>query len=182
MTEEPVTSANQLSLVPSETQYRQLDGNREIRVVVPFLDYIVDGRPLRAMLREAGYHDDLVTVLCRPWPQAAAETVEQLMGGATGQALGVDMLVCKLCGDRDCGALVADVTAKADRVTWTNWHFTNPGGAEPVAALRDLAFERERYVALLQTAAATVAELPYDEDANRPRRFLWPWQWGWRLP
>ena len=24
--------------------------------------------------------------------------------------------------------------------------------------------------------------MPYDELEHQGRRFLWPWQWGWRMP
>jgi hypothetical protein len=29
---------------------------------------------------------------------------------------------------------------------------------------------------------ALLQAMPYDELAHRGKRFLWPWEWGWRLP
>lgn len=178
----PATPTSQLSLVVSEASYQYIDGNREMRIAVPFLDYLVNGTSLRAMLREAGYGEGLVTGLCRPWPGSTEKTVKELLGGAAGRALAVDMLVCKVCGDRDCGALLADVIVDDERVTWTNWRFTASNGSNPTAELPQLTFERGPYETVLRAAPAAVAELPYGEKVNRARRVLWPWQWGWRLP
>ena len=173
---------NELSLEPSETTYRNLDGNRLMTRSVPFLDYVVDGTPLRVMLRDAGYDNDSVTGLCRSWPGSAEQTAAALLRGGSDREAGIDILVCAVCGDRDCGALVADVFLGTETVTWAAWRFADSSGMEPIQALPRFTFDRIRYEELLRTAPAAAAALPYDEQANRPRRFLWPWQWGWRLP
>lgn len=59
-----------MSLEPSGTTYRSLDGNRQMTRSVPFLDYVVDGTSLRVMLRDAGYDNDSVS-------EAAAEALVQ---------------------------------------------------------------------------------------------------------
>ena len=61
---------NALSLEPSGTTYRSLDGHRRMTRSVPFLDYVVDGTPLRVMLRDAGYDNAAVS-------EAAAEALVQ---------------------------------------------------------------------------------------------------------
>ena len=35
---------------------------------------------------------------------------------------------------------------------------------------------------MLTSAYERIAAMPYDELDHRGRRFLWPWQWGWRMP
>lgn len=169
-----------LRLSPAEAAYTSVDGDRELRVVVPFLDYVVDGASLRELARAAGYGGGFVTGLCRAWPDAVAPTVADLLGGRGPEH--VDLLVCEACGDRDCGALLAVVTVDADRVTWHDWRSASSDGTRTVDGLPRLCFDRRAYEAAVAAAPAAVARLPYDDRADRPRRLLWPWQWGWRLP
>lgn len=173
--------SSELKLAPAEVSYLLEDGNQEMTVRVPFLDYLVDDISLREMLGERG--EDLVTGLCRAWqPEATTSTVEALTGGGGGELAAVEMLVCRVCGDPDGGALLADVEVAVNRVVWRNWKWTDYAGAEPVPGLPALTFERQAYMTVVGHAAAGVAALPYDEKSNKPRRFLWPWQWGWRMP
>ena len=45
-----------------------------------------------------------------------------------------------------------------------------------------LTFDRSGYEAVFADAYEQVAAFAYDELAHHGRRFLWPWQWGWRVP
>jgi hypothetical protein len=72
----------------------------------------------------------------------------------------------------------------ADFVTWTNFSWEN-GYEEPSAAVNTpdtIAFRRSNYETEMGGAYDRVAALAYDELAHCGRKFLWPWQWGWRLP
>src|SRR3954466_14242369 len=125
---------NRLSLMSSEVTRTSQIGSKQVRTTVPFLDFVVDGTSLRAMAQTAGYGSDFVTSLCRAWvPTHVAKAVDLLVGAKSDGGAGVDMLVCTVCGDRDCGAVLGDVTVTDDVVTWSNWRWTNyeqPG--EPI--------------------------------------------------
>lgn len=45
-----------------------------------------------------------------------------------------------------------------------------------------ISFGRAGYEAAFADAHERVADFPYDELAHHGRRFLWPWQWDWKLP
>jgi len=47
---------------------------------------------------------------------------------------------------------------------------------------KPLSFDRALYQNAFADAFERLASFPYDDMAHRGRRFLWPWQWGWRLP
>lgn len=182
-TDSDIPTHQQLALVPHEEAHANQVGSRQVQTVVPFLDFVVDGLSLRTMAKNAGYGVDFVTPLCRRWvPSHVEAAVERLLRGNSASGEPVDMLVCSVCGDRDCGALLADVTVSNEQVGWSNWRWTNfdPAGGEDVD-LPTMRFQRSAYEQLLATAVASVAALPYDETADRPR-MLWPWQRGRRLP
>lgn len=174
----------QLTLVPREASFASVEGLwRSVQQSVPFLDFVVDGVSLRTMAAHAGYGTDFVTPLCRCWSAShVATAVDQLLGGDEASGELVEMLVCKVCGDRDCGAILAEVTVGAEDVIWSDWRWTDfhPGDAERID-MPTVRFERVAYEQLVSGAAALVAALPYEQTAGRRRRF-WPWQWGWRLP
>jgi len=52
-------------------------------------------------------------------------------------------------------------------------HWWAPSGSNR----RPTDFER-----VFSSAPERLSGMPYDELAHRGRGFLWPWQWGWRLP
>jgi len=173
----------QLTLARSERINVEVAGSKEVQHVVPFLDLLIDDVSLRTVIQNAGYGVDFVTMLCPRWlPSSVDATVQQLLRGNDGTGEPVDMLVCPVCADRDCGAVLADVTVTEHEVSWSNWRWTNydPVGGEDLD-LPIMRFQRDAYEQLLESAAASVAALAYDEPAASPR-FLWPWQWGWRLP
>jgi hypothetical protein len=172
----------QLALVPREESFASQEGTSRVQQSVSFLDFVVDGASLRSMAEHAGYGVGFVTPLCRRWVAShVGAAVDQLLRGNGASGEPVDMLVCSVCGDRGCGAVVADVTVEAEQVVWSSWRWMNyqvEGEHIDMPAMR---FERGSYEQLVSGAAALVAALPSVETADR-RRLLWPWQWGWRLP
>jgi len=173
----------QLTLARSERIHVMVERSQEVQQVVPFLDLLIDGVSLRTMVQKAGCGDDFATMLCPRWvPSSVDSTVQTLLRGNSATGEPVDMLVCPVCADRDCGAVLADVTVTEQEVAWSNWRWTNyePASGESLD-LPTMRFERGAYQQLLESAAASVAALPYDEPAARPRSFR-PWRWGWRLP
>lgn len=173
----------QLTLVPREESYASQEGSSQVPQQVPFLDFVVDGLSLRTMAKHAGYGGDFVTPLCRRWAASrVAAAVDQLLRGNCASGESVEMLVCSVCGDRGCGAVLADVTVETEQVVWSGWRWADSDSAKSeLIDMPTMRFERGAYAQSVSGAAALVAALPYDETTDR-RRMLWPWQWGWRLP
>ena len=161
-----------------------LDGNVMRYPESHFLDFIIDGEPLAEWLSEPG---NLVTPLNRAWLPTVPDAVGELLGSRSTPGLAdgrVALLVCGTCGDLGCGALTARLSVTAESVTWADFRWEDgfrPSSAA-TAAPQAFVFRRSEYDAAFGDAYERVAALPYDELAHRGRRFLWPWQWGWRLP
>lgn len=99
----------------------------------------------------------------------------------------VALLVCGVCGDLGCGAVTARLNVSRDQVTWSE--FLWEGGVGGVTSIDvehefdgRIVFDRAGYEAMLTSAYERIAAMPCDELEHRGRRFLWPWQWGWRMP
>lgn len=173
-----------LGLRPEKVEVQVLDGNRTRRPVSHFLDLLVDGSSLLRSVRSADGH---VTELNRAWLPSVPETVEVLLGRRQHPELAVGrvpLLVCAPDGDLGCGALTTALALDGERVSWSDFRWED-GYREPrdVVELRTAVhFDRRPYEAVLHQARGRVAELPHDEAEHRSRGFLWPWQWGWRLP
>ncbi len=71
-----------------------------------------------------------------------------------------------------------------DTITWSDFAWDN--GCEPTDPISEapnsVTFRRTNYAAELMTAEKRVAAFPFDQLAHEGRKFLWPWQWGWRFP
>jgi hypothetical protein len=147
-----------------------------------FLDFVVDGRSLR----DLAVGDETVTPLSRPWLEDVGDEVDRLMGRRPTDGLepGRSMLlVCRVDGHRDCGALTAQISVTDVQVTWSDWRWESFRRPEPIDALTaPLTFDRQQYEEALSLAPKRVASMPYDVLAHRGKHFLWPWQWGWRVP
>lgn len=160
------------------------DGNLTRHPQSHFLDFVVDGHSLSELLAESR---DLVTGLNRTWLSCVQATIDKLIGrrATPGLATGrVALVVRGHCGDLNCGAVTASLRIDDDTVTWADV-LREDGYSEPSAiagAPKAMIFNRSEYEGVLRTAYEKVAELPYDELDHRGRKFLWPWQWGWRLP
>ena len=47
--------------------------------------------------------------------------------------------------------------------------------------LGPMVFDRDQYEHTLAEAVPRVDDLPFDVTEFRGKRFLWPWEWGWRV-
>lgn len=47
--------------------------------------------------------------------------------------------------------------------------------------LAPMVFDRAQYEHALAEAVPRVDDLPFDVTEFRGKRFLWPWEWGWRV-
>ena len=145
-----------------------------------FLDWVVDGAPLRDSIIGT---KALVTPLNRPWLSEVAKSVEALTGRASEAELPagrVGVFLCAVCGDVDVSAVLG---LHESTVTWSDLRWEDATSPLPVEGFPStLTFERTEYERALARAYARVASFPYEELDHRGRRFLWPWQWGWRLP
>lgn len=165
---------SELALAAGETSYLSHVGRRASTVAVPFVDLVVDGTSLRAVLGDEWQLQDRVTGLSPRWPRALQQaTLDDLAPTGAGHAPGVAMLVCSVCADRDCGALLADVTADAATVTWSGWQFTDYAGTDSVD-VPTFVFDREAYTSTLAHARALIDALPYaDVDQGRTIAHRW---------
>lgn len=149
-----------------------------------YLDFVIDGQSLATRLRIAR---GLATLMNRAWLPAVSGAIDELLGKRPTDGLDpgrVALYVCGDCGDLGCGAVTATLLVDNDRVTWSDFAWDN--GYEPTDSIDhapdSIAFATADYADIFSDAKQRVAEFPYDELAHEGRKFLWPWQWGWRLP
>ena len=179
------TGRDRLDLVAEQVQLQDVDGNITRRPVSHFLALSVNGRSLADFLLHGG---DFVTNLNRAWsPGVVPEAVSIFLGTAQEPDLDsgrIPLLVCAACGDIGCGALTAALTLTEETVTWAGFRWADwSAELRPVEGLpNEMCFDRVQYEEEFAHAVERVRELPYDEEEHKLRRFLWPWQWGWRLP
>jgi hypothetical protein len=178
-----MTDTSTFALQRSVRRVSVMDGDVARHPASHFLDFVIDGRSLLQHLPDSG---DLVTGLNRPWLSSVPDTIDELTGrrATPGLAAGrVALLVCGVCGDLDCGAVTASLRMDDDAVTWTDvlWDDAYSESSAVAEVPSAMTFNRSEYEAVLRKAYEEVAELPYDELDFRVRKFLWPWQWGWRL-
>ncbi len=174
-----------LRLEPAVVTHAFEDGNITRYPESHFLDLVVNNRSVRATVGEPAR--DLVTELNRPWLPAVPEAVSKFLGRRPSEDLAperVALLVCAVDGDLGCGQLTAALEVGDAEVSWSDFLWED-GRADPrpVEHLHQpVVFDRARYEATFAGAYERVAAFSYDELAHHGRRFLWPWQWGWRLP
>ncbi|HEX8081799.1 MAG TPA: hypothetical protein VF557_16425 [Jatrophihabitans sp.] len=174
-----------LRLEPAVATGAFLDGNIMRQPESHFLDLVVDGQSMRTLAAEQA--QDYVTELNRPWLHEVANTVDRFLGRRADEfpAPGrVALLVCPHDGDLGCGQLTAALTFGAAEVTWSDFRWEDDRfDPRPEEHLdQALTFSRAQYESAFADAYRRLAAFSYDELAHRGRRFLWPWQWGWRLP
>lgn len=175
-------SVHVLRLEPAATVRTWEDGKYRRTLEHHFLDFMIDGRSLRHIAHEP----DMVTPLSRPWLEDVPTEVERLLGRRETDGLSAGraaLLVCRVDGDAACGALTARIQTSHAHVSWTDWLWETDLGGLPVEGYPgDVMFDRTAYEAELAAAFAVVQDMPYDEPAHSGKRFLWPWEWGWRMP
>jgi hypothetical protein len=161
------------------------DGNITRHPESHFLDFVVNGRSPRSAAWTPG--PDLVTELNRAWLPSVPDAVDRLLGRRPSEDLApgrVALLVCSVCGDLGCGQLTAALEIRDAEICWSDFRWED-GMSEPRPAeqlTQRLTFDRNSYEAAFADAYEQVAAFPYDELAHHGRRFLWPWQWGWKIP
>lgn len=122
-----------------------------------FLDVIIDGRPLRTMIANA---EEQVSPFADTWvPSAVRDAAAALLARRPDPRLEpgrVALLVCRECGDIDCGAVTARVTASDEHVTWTDFRWDGASETEPEDLLRELdpgfTFDRDAYERTIREA------------------------------
>lgn len=159
------------------------DGNVTRYPESHYLDYAIDGQILTERLPVAR---GMVTPLNRAWLPTVNGAIEELLGRRRTEGLNpgrVALFVCGECGNLGCGAVTANLVVEDDRVSWS--HFAWDNGYEPTDPIENapdsIAFARADYTDVFAGAEERIAAFPYDELAHVGRKFLWPWQWGWRL-
>jgi hypothetical protein len=173
-----------LTLEPAVLRRTFIDGNVTRHPESHYLDWVVDGQSLHERIPLAR---GLTTALNRAWLPTVVDAIEELHARRQAEGLGPDRIalyVCGECGDLGCGAVTATLTAASDTITWSDFAWDNGHEAtDPIAdAPAILTFTAKTYADAFKDAEARVAAMPYDPLAHEGRRFLWPWQWGWRLP
>lgn len=180
-----VVALDRLELVPDHVELRVYDGNITRRPVSHFLDYVVNGQSLIRLLKGGG---DYVTNLNRAWvPAVVPKHVAVMLGRQQDSDLTpgrVPLVVCAMDGDIGCGAVTAALSLTPETVSWSDFRWET--GTEQVDVPEGLpgalTFDSRQYEQEIAQAVRRVSELPYDQAEHSPRAFLWPWQWGWRLP
>ena len=173
-----------LTLRPAVLRREWLDGNITRYPESHYLDLVVDGRSFSAIAHGPA---NMVAPLNRAWLPTVPDAIRELLGERPTEGLSegrTSLLVCGTCGDLACGAVTVSLRVVDDTVTWSKFAWEN--AYEPATRIdgapASVAFDRRDYADVLTNAYGRIAEFPYDELAHRGRKFLWPWQWGWRLP
>ncbi len=125
-------ATNVLTLDPAISTYKSLDGKYERVVEAHFLEPSIDGQPLRAMIVNS---EDLISPLSRAWLEHVPDDVERLRG--EGRTDGLEegraaLLVCRVCGALDCGAVSARIQVGLDCVTWSDWMWVSWDAPQPI--------------------------------------------------
>ena len=178
------TAVSQLALRAAVLRRTFTDGMVTRPPESHYLDFVIDGQPLADQLSVAR---GMATPLNRAWLPSVERTIWELRGKRSTDGLDagrVFLFVCGECGDLACGAVTAALRVGPDTISWSQFAWEDGHEqAEPIEDAPDLlSFAPADYQEVFAGAHARVAALPYDELAHQGRRFLWPWQWGWRLP
>lgn len=164
---------SQLDVAPATSEYDEWDTRwfrtRRTTHRIEFMDWAVDGRPLRQMLAgEDGEPPQEVTALHNPDVPtgfkrqtlrallAESEPTEHWTTMPDGR---VALLYCNVCYDLDCATLTTELVFEQDLVQWVNigWQV----GYEPFELNQDgtnalsFTFERWQYEAVLRTLLAS---------------------------
>lgn len=175
----------EIGLESSSVTTARQDGNVTRYPESHFLDWVVGGEPLRSSMIGV---ENMVTELNRPWLAQVPSSIDVLLGRSVsndGLEVGrVPLFVCSVCGDYGCGVVTARLHVGDTTVDWADFRWEDStSNPTAVDGLPDrIQFEKSAYERVLADAYDRLAEFPYDELTHTGRRFLWPWQWGWKLP
>lgn len=145
-----------LSVGPATSSYVELDGRQERERPLSFVDFLVDGRPLRECLNipdDTACPDHETTALRDDWQPTAAVEYLEVQGFRPGEFEDgrVALLLCPVCGDVWCGALSMELVLTQRTVTWTNFGWQEGPEDEPeLFPDQYFTFHRNEYEQLLQ--------------------------------
>lgn len=183
---------NVLGTIPARTSWTEVFGmvrRRERLHQIEYLDFTIDGTPLRTLvtqLPDTACPVEEMTRLSDEQPDEAVEQLRRLLGEVASDFENgrVALLVCMVCGDLGCRALSASLTATEECVEWRDlgWQvdYEPFDGTEadftPPLTFR---FDRSAYTSTLRGLLTYFEELLADKqaaaakaDTGRPRR-LW---------
>jgi len=118
-----------------------------------FLDFVVDGRSLHAVLHGSS---DLVSCLGSMAPEIDSAQIRSLTLRAPTRLAGNrhPIYVCAECGDLTCGAVTVEIVREGDHIVWRDFAYEN--GYDPEMTDRErfravgpFCFERESYEAAI---------------------------------
>jgi hypothetical protein len=156
------------------------DYSRKDRHQVDFLDYFVDGRPLRELLRvpdEMAQPEQETTALRDDWSQAALEQLDRLLSLAPADFDDgrVSLLTCPVCGDQACGAMTIELTTTPVTISWQRFGWQDGITDEPQPWLfedKTFTFDRAEYERLLHSLRKRYQSLVAEEvSAVQPSVF-----------
>jgi hypothetical protein len=122
------------------------------------LDFVIDGKPLRARLQEwqeADSPPEEVSLLTQAEPKLAAEQIDRLLGHRPHQYWGRGwLLFCPACWDEGCGGMTADIRHEAGKVYWSGigWDDSFTPDAYRIENAVDFVFDEVEYERVLLEA------------------------------
>lgn len=89
-------------------------------------DFLVNGESLLARLVAThGGHDDYMGCFVHGFPDAAKETLDELLVEETGAKCRVGIYICPECGDIGCGRFSVMVEQHGGELVWSEFMYEN---------------------------------------------------------
>lgn len=134
------------------------------RVHREYLDFVVDGKPLRELVLrrvvDVDEANDYASLLVTNWPvDLIADHVRMLLGEAPSQLADgrVPLYVCAECGGLGCGTITVVIERANDTVTWRDFGWQTDYDpfvdGDPFADVGPFQFAREPYETAFRWAA-----------------------------
>jgi hypothetical protein len=132
---------NVLTLVESSApvttwKRRFLVLQRPVEITAVFLDFVVDGKPLRTWIQEWEGHDEApeeVSLLMPARPELAIEQLERLLERRPHQyGDRAWLLFCRACWDEGCYGVTADIRRADGKVYWSRIGWDNNYDPDPI--------------------------------------------------
>lgn len=147
-----------LTVAPSTASTVEVNDGQQRERPVTFLDFLVNGRPLRDLLDvPEDWEEPLqgTTVLRDDWrPTAVTGYLDRLLGVLPGDYDDgrVSLLICPICGDLWCGALSMELIVSPRTVTWHKFGWQGDADDDEPQPFqeRSFTFDRAEYEQLLR--------------------------------